>query len=157
MRDGAQRKPHPERRRDIEAENGIRADDDHGEHCPDNPKRAASGVASGAAAIEASPATAVLRPIIEAEWPRLSRMTLSSGMATPMAMPTTLIEAIAAEIDSQWVRWSAAVFCWIGRGSHAAFGPDKWGFRWRETGAVSIRLGVGGRGATWGVAVGGRA
>ena len=98
------------------------------------PKRAASGVASGAAAIEARPATAVLRPIIEAEWPRLSRMTLSSGMATPMAMPTTLIEAIAAEIDSQWVRPSAAVSSLDGGVVHAAVGPDKWGFRWRETG-----------------------
>ena len=92
------------------------------------PKRAASGVASGAAAIEARPATAVLRPIIEAEWPRLSRMTLSSGMASPMAMPTTLIEAIAAEIDSQWVRSSAAVCSLDGGVVHAAAGPDKWGF-----------------------------
>ena len=67
------------------------------------PKRMASGVASGAAAIEARPATAVLRPIIVAEWPRVSRMTLSSGMPSPMAMPTTLIDAIAAVIDSQRV------------------------------------------------------
>ena len=67
------------------------------------PKRAASGVASGAAAIEAMPATAVLSPIIVAEWPRDSRMTLSSGVPRPMAMPTTLIEAMAAEIESQCV------------------------------------------------------
>ena len=91
------------------------------------PKRAASGVASGAAAIEASPATAVLRPIIEAEWPRLSRMTLSSGMATPMAMPTTLIEAMAAEIDSQCVRWSAAASslegAWFGMRAVRTVGP----------------------------------
>ena len=67
------------------------------------PKRMASGVASGAPAIEARPATAVLRPIMVAEWPRDSRMTLSSGMPRPMAMPTTLIEAMAATIESQCI------------------------------------------------------
>ena len=72
------------------------------------PKRTASGVANGAAAIEARPATAVFRPIIEAEWPRVSRMTLSSGTPRPMAMPTTLIEAMAAEIDSQRISVGAA-------------------------------------------------
>ena len=68
----------------------------------------ASGVASGAAAIEARPAMAVLRPIIVAEWPRVSRMMLSSGMPSPMAMPTTLIEAMAAEMDSQRMGMSTA-------------------------------------------------
>ena len=65
------------------------------------PKRAASGVASGAAAIDARPATAVLRPIMVADVPRLSRMTLKSGMPSPMAMPTTEIEEMAAAIGSQ--------------------------------------------------------
>jgi hypothetical protein len=64
------------------------------------PKRTASGMASGAAAIEAMPATAVLRPIIVAEWPRLSRMTLSSGVPRPIAMPTTLMAEIAAPSGS---------------------------------------------------------
>ena len=65
------------------------------------PNRMASGVAKGAEAIEATPAIAVLRPIMVAEWPRNSRMTLSSGMPRPMAMPTTEIEEMAAVIGSQ--------------------------------------------------------
>jgi hypothetical protein len=65
------------------------------------PKRTASGVASGAAAIDARPATAVFRPIIVADVPRLSRMTLRSGMPRPMAMPTTEIEEMAAVSGSQ--------------------------------------------------------
>jgi hypothetical protein len=65
------------------------------------PNRTASGVAKGAATIEAMPATAVLAPIIVAEWPRDSRMTESSGTPSPMAMPTTLMDAMAAEIESQ--------------------------------------------------------
>src|SRR6185437_2508597 len=72
------------------------------------PNRTASGVASGAAAIEARPAMAVLRPIIEAEWPRVSRMMLSSGMPSPMAMPTTLMDAIAAAMDNHRMGTSSA-------------------------------------------------
>ena len=75
---------------------------------PTTPKRTASGVASGAPAIEARPATAVFRPIMVAEWPRASRMMLSSGMPSPMAMPTTLIEEIAAMIDRHCTASGAA-------------------------------------------------
>ena len=65
------------------------------------PNRAASGVARGAAAIDATPAIAVFRPIIVAEMPRASRMTLRSGMPRPMAMPTTMIEEMAAASGSK--------------------------------------------------------
>ena len=41
----------------------------------------------------------------------LSRMTLSSGMPRPMAMPTTLIEEMAADIGSQCTRSSPS--CWV--------------------------------------------
>ena len=84
----------------------------------------ASGVASGAAAIDASPATAVLRPIIVAEMPRVSRMMLRSGMPSPMAIPTTEIEEMAAAIGSQCSlsgSW-ASLLCMFSEGKREAEG-----------------------------------
>ena len=79
-----------------------RADDDHRQHRPGDAE--AHGERRGerrSRRSSAKPAIAVLRPIIEAEWPRVSRMTLSSGMPSPMAMPTTLIDETAAVMGSQ--------------------------------------------------------
>ena len=54
--------------------------------------------------MEATPVIAASRPVIEEESPRDSKMTLSSGIPRPMAMPTALIEAIATEIERQCTR-----------------------------------------------------
>ena len=67
------------------------------------PKRWASQVVTGAAAMEATPAMAELRPIIVEEMPRFSRMMLSSGRPRPMAMPTAEIAATAALTEGQWI------------------------------------------------------
>ena len=63
----------------------------------------ASLVVTGAAAMAATPAIAVLSPIRVEATPRFSRMMESSGSPSPIAMPTAEIDETAATSDGQWI------------------------------------------------------